>query len=67
MCKAFPEAIVHVPDELLKAVDFLPDKSDRHVLAAAVMSRANAIVTQNIKHFPKECLDKFGGARPNSR
>ncbi len=38
----------------------MPDKGDRHVLAAAIMSRANAIVTQNIKHFPKECFDKFG-------
>jgi predicted nucleic acid-binding protein len=57
---AFPEALVEVPRELLSAADCLPDKNDRHVLAAAIMSRASTIVTQNTKHFPKECLDKFG-------
>ena len=57
---AFPEALVVFPRELLNAAVCLPDKNDRHVLAAAIMSRANAIVTQNTKHFPKECLDKFG-------
>ena len=57
---AFPEAMVVFPEELLSAAECLPDKSDRHVLAAAIMSRASAIVTQNTKHFPKECLDKFG-------
>lgn len=60
MCKAFPEAMVHVPDDLLKALEFLPDKGDRHVLAAAIISHANTIVTQNIKHFPRACFDKFG-------
>lgn len=57
---AFPEAMVVFPQELLTAADCLPDKNDRHVLAAAIMSRASAIVTQNTKHFPKECLEKFG-------
>ena len=60
MEEAFSEAMVHVPSELLKAVECIPDKNDRHVLAAAIMARANAIVTQNTKHFPKECLEKFG-------
>jgi predicted nucleic acid-binding protein len=57
---AFPEALVAVPTELLNAAECLPDKNDRHVLAAAIMGRASAIITQNTKHFPKECLDKFG-------
>ncbi|HTA22848.1 MAG TPA: PIN domain-containing protein [Terriglobales bacterium] len=57
---AFPEAIVSVPPELLRTVECIPDKDDRHVLAAAVMARANAIITQNTRHFPKECLDKYG-------
>jgi hypothetical protein len=57
---AFPEAMAVFPQELLAAAECLPDKNDRHVLAAAIMSRASAIVTQNTKHFPKECLDKFG-------
>jgi len=60
MNRAFPEAAVSVPSELLSAVECIPDKDDRHVLAAAVMGRANTIVTQNTKHFPRACLDKFG-------
>jgi predicted nucleic acid-binding protein len=60
MCDAFPEAMVTVPSELLKAVECLPDENDRHILAAAILARANTIVTQNTKHFPKECIEKFG-------
>ena len=60
MEEAFSEAMVQVPPELLKAVECLPDKNDRHVLAAAIMARANTIVTQNTKHFPKDCLAKYG-------
>lgn len=56
---AFPEAMVTVPTELLKGVECIPDPADRHVLAAAVMARANAIITQNKKHFPADCLAKF--------
>src|SRR5580693_9234006 len=60
MIQAFPEAMVAVPSELSKALDCIPDEGDRHVLAAAIMAHANAIVTQNTKHFPKACLDRFG-------
>jgi predicted nucleic acid-binding protein len=60
MMEAFPEAMVPVPPELLKAVECIPDEGDRHVLAAAIMGRANAVITQNTKHFPKHCLEKFG-------
>jgi len=60
MREAFPEAMVNVPAELLRAVECMPDEDDRHVLAAAIMARAHTIVTQNTKHFPKECLGKFG-------
>lgn len=60
MNQAFPEAMVLVPTELLRAVECIPDQDDRHVLAAAMMARANTIVTQNTKHFPKACLEKFG-------
>ena len=48
------------PKSKERAVDCLPDEDDRHVLAAAILARADTIVTQNTKHFPKECLDKFG-------
>lgn len=60
MNQAFPEAMVAVPCEILRAVDCIPDENDRHVLAAAIMGHANTIVSQNTKHFPKSCLDKFG-------
>jgi predicted nucleic acid-binding protein len=56
----FPEAMVTVPPALLKAVECIPDKDDRHVLAAAIRARANAIVTQNTRHFPKDCCEKNG-------
>lgn len=38
----------------------LPDQGDRHVLAAAIIGRCDAIVTQNTKHFPPAALDRFG-------
>jgi predicted nucleic acid-binding protein len=60
MTQAFPEAMVPVPHELLRGVECIPDENDRHVLAAAIMAHANTIVTQNTKHFPKSCLEKFG-------
>jgi hypothetical protein len=52
--------MVSVPVELSNALDCIPDPNDRHVLAAAIMAHADAIVTQNIKHFPGNCIEKFG-------
>ena len=60
MNQAFPEAMVRVPAELLGAAECIPDENDRHVLAAAIMAGADTIVTQNTKHLPKSCLEKFG-------
>jgi predicted nucleic acid-binding protein len=36
------------------------DEKDRHVLAAAVVSRSEIIVTFNVKHFPEAALEPLG-------
>lgn len=38
----------------------LPDPNDCHVLAAAIKTNANVIVTNNIKDFPKDYLSSYG-------
>jgi predicted nucleic acid-binding protein len=56
---------LHVRDALVKGFDTLidildlPDKGDRHVLAAAIKGKADLIVTLNLKDFPSEQLDKW--------
>lgn len=37
----------------------LPDPNDRHVLAAAIKSNADAIITTNLKDFPPAILAKY--------
>jgi hypothetical protein len=54
----FPEANVRGFEVLIPSMT--NDKKDRHVLAAAVMSRSQIIVTSNIKDFPKKALEPFG-------
>jgi predicted nucleic acid-binding protein len=60
MNRAFPEAIVTVPKSLARSLDCIPDEGDKPVLATAIMAHANVIVTQNTRHFPKECIDEYG-------
>ena len=45
-------------EDLIESVK-LPDEDDRHVLAAAIHSRANIIVTFNLKDFPPKALRPY--------
>lgn len=55
---AFPDALVSNYEGLI-AILKLPDEKDRHVLAAAIKSNANVIVTNNLKDFPDDYLTSF--------
>jgi hypothetical protein len=57
--QAFPDALVENYESLVDALT-LPDEKDRHVLAAAIKSNANVIVTNNSKDFPNDYLSGFG-------
>lgn len=56
---AFPDALVDNYEPLVNSLE-LPDEKDRHVLAAAIKTNANIIVTNNIKDFPSPYLATFG-------
>lgn len=57
--QAFPDALVTNYSGLIETLE-LPDMKDCHVLAAAIKTNANVIVTNNIKDFPEEYLASFG-------
>ncbi|MDH7464250.1 PIN domain-containing protein [Chitinophagaceae bacterium 26-R-25] len=54
----FPEAEINGYEKLIATL-FLPDRSDRHVFAAAIKGGANLIVTNNLKDFPKRNLEQY--------
>jgi len=53
----FPEALIEVPASLVEVMTNHP--GDRHVVAAAIVANAKVIVTDNLKHFPKEALEPY--------
>jgi predicted nucleic acid-binding protein len=57
MKAAFPEALITQHAQLIPAMT--NDPKDRHVLAAAVASAAQVIVTSNISNFSAESLEPF--------
>lgn len=56
---AFPDALVTNYTGLIHNLS-LPDAKDCHVLAAAIKTDANVIVTNNTKDFPEDYLASFG-------
>ncbi len=46
--------------EELEAAIALPDEDDRHVVAAAIRSQCDVIVTFNLKDFPPEVIGQYG-------
>jgi predicted nucleic acid-binding protein len=59
---AFPRALIREHPEI-EARLMLPDPNDRHVLATAIASGADAIVTFNAQDFPGHVLAAEGIAR----
>jgi hypothetical protein len=57
MNTAFPDAMVTGYENLIGSMT--NDPKDRHVLATAVKCGAHAIVSDNIKHFPRESLGPY--------
>lgn len=59
MNRAVRDCLVTGYEQLLSSLE-LPDRGDRHVLAAAIVGRCDVIVTQNLKHFPVSSLAPYG-------
>lgn len=60
MRRTFPSAAV--PEESIAGLEpaMTNDQKDRHVLAAAVASPAEAVVTFNLRHFPEQSCEPHG-------
>jgi hypothetical protein len=62
---AFPDALVKNYEGLIGSLN-LPDLEDRHVLAAAIKTNANIIVTNNLNDFPTDVLEPLGLSAKNA-
>ena len=59
MNASVPDCLVTNYEKLANSIE-LPDPDDRHVLAAAIVGHADAIVTFNTKDFPQAVLQPCG-------
>lgn len=59
MDQSIPDAKVMNFSHLINSLS-LPDENDRHVLAVAIHSKAERIVTFNLKDFPEENILPYG-------
>lgn len=59
MCRAMDDCLVTGYEDLIESLS-LPDPDDRHVLAAAIRCGAQVIVTENVRDFPQDVMDKYG-------
>jgi len=57
--EVFEECFVLGFEPLIEGLE-LPDKDDRHVLAAAIKCSAQVIVTENLRDFPNDILEQYG-------
>ena len=58
MEKALPDAMLTGYELHIESLE-LPDRNDRHVLAAAIRCGADVIVTLNLGDFPREVLGNY--------
>ena len=58
MNDSVPDCLVTEYEDLIEGLS-LPDSNDRHILAAAIQSGCDVIVTYNLSDFPPSYLEKF--------
>jgi predicted nucleic acid-binding protein len=58
MCNAVADCLTTGYEELIDGLH-LPDPGDRHVLAAAIRSGSQVIVTENLTDFPADVLETY--------
>jgi len=58
MIQVIPDSLVTGYESITPTIE-LPDPDDRHVLAAAIRANAEVIVTNNLKDFPDNILEKY--------
>lgn len=59
MRSVVPDCLILHYHKLTETLEGLPDPEDRHVLAAAIRGKADAIVTYNLRDFPAEALAEY--------